>query len=129
VVGDYKGLDGNEFGFWLVNGTYYRINVPGARMTVPQGINDLNQVVGIYYDSSGSHAFVGTPTEGDFAVGFDMPEPSSLVTAGLGTAIWLGCTLCRILREQRSEKQRSIRRSGRSRMPLGAKRQPCVECG
>ena len=47
VGGTAEGIHG-----FLYDGSFTTIEVPGARATYPNGINDAGQIVGFYYDSS-----------------------------------------------------------------------------
>jgi hypothetical protein len=64
------------FGIVSIGGTDYTFSYPGAPQTYLYGINNTNEVVGIYEDATGaSHIF-----EGQLAI----PEPSTACFCGLG---------------------------------------------
>jgi hypothetical protein len=46
-----------DHGFLDDNGTYTKVDVPGATSTIPLGINDFGQIVGAYSNSTGIHGF------------------------------------------------------------------------
>ena len=57
-------LDGsNRFhGFLLRDGSYTTIDVPGSTYTEIAGINDADQIVGVYRDAMGNnHPFLASP--------------------------------------------------------------------
>jgi probable HAF family extracellular repeat protein len=61
IVGSYRDTNGTSHGFLLDNGAFTTIDVPGA--TAPNGtwanrINDAGQIVGYYYNASGTHGFL-----------------------------------------------------------------------
>ena len=60
IVGFFSKADGSVLGgFLLSNGQYTTLDVPGAVLTLPTGINDRGQVVGLYYDASfNGHGFM-----------------------------------------------------------------------
>jgi uncharacterized membrane protein len=59
IVGSYAFVAERGHGFLLADGNITRINFPKATRTVPSGINDHDQVVGFYVDSSGvNHGFM-----------------------------------------------------------------------
>ncbi|MBV9037786.1 MAG: VPLPA-CTERM sorting domain-containing protein, partial [Acidobacteriaceae bacterium] len=66
-------------GFLYANGTFTKIAFPGASSTTPTGINNLDEIVGYYSDTSGQHGF--TYLNGTFNT-FDLP--GSLATMPLG---------------------------------------------
>ena len=55
------------------------IDVPGAGNTYASGINDAGQVTGYYYDATGAHGFVASPTDVT-----SVPEPASAALLALG---------------------------------------------
>ena len=55
IAGSYAG---GTSGFVLKNGTITLIRVPGALTTSPLGINDRQQIVGIYGNANGTHGFL-----------------------------------------------------------------------
>jgi uncharacterized membrane protein len=85
-------------GFLDTNGVFTTISVPGAIYTVPEGINDLGQIVGIYADSAGlPGAFLATPKIGPFTfsaapLADPVPEPSiwAMMLMGLAGLAFVG---------------------------------------
>jgi uncharacterized membrane protein len=49
-------------GFLDAKGIFSTIDVPGATDTIPLGINDSGQIVGRFFDNTGQHGFLATPT-------------------------------------------------------------------
>ena len=69
IVGSYGDIQGTH-GFLLSNGEYTTLDVPGKPSTEAWGINNRNQVVGIYYkppplgfDTAGFKYEAGTYTD------------------------------------------------------------------
>jgi probable HAF family extracellular repeat protein len=58
IVGYYEDSSGQDYSFLYNGGTYTMIDPPGSTSTIADGINDLGQIVGSYYDSSGEHGFI-----------------------------------------------------------------------
>jgi len=81
VVGPCGGSPSCPYvnGFLYANGTFTTIAFPGASSTTPTGINNLDEIVGYYSDTSGQHGF--TYLNGTFNT-FDLP--GSLATMPLG---------------------------------------------
>ncbi len=69
LAGTMSGPSGFQ-GFVDENSVFSTVFVPGSFGTQVTGLNDLGQVVGFYFDSTGgTHAFEATP----------VPEPASLL--------------------------------------------------
>src|SRR4051812_14956429 len=47
-------------GFLDTAGSFTQIDVPGAEGTASNGINDVGQIVGYFYDGAGTHGFLYT---------------------------------------------------------------------
>ena len=78
------------FGIVSIGGTEYTFSYPGATKTYLYGINNVNEVVGIYEDATyASHIF-----EGQLAV----PEPSTACLCGL---VLLGAAVLAVHRTRR----------------------------
>jgi probable HAF family extracellular repeat protein len=59
VVGSFDDADGNTHGFVLSKGTYTQIDVPGASLTIVNGINAKGELVGTYVVGEGlPHTFL-----------------------------------------------------------------------
>jgi parallel beta-helix repeat protein len=72
VVGPYTASDGKTYGFLYSRGTFTTIAIPGATLTHARGMNNSNDIVGLYQDSTGAfHGFVGRAVR---------PAPSRLLT-------------------------------------------------
>ena len=69
-----------------LEGGYTTVDAPGsAGFNDAHGINLAGQIVGIYSDANGRfHGFLATP----------VPEPSTLLLAGIGTFSLVGCLWC-----------------------------------
>ena len=52
VVGDYRDAAGNFHGFVWDGGLFLTFDVPfpEATLTAPTGINNVGQIVGVYFD-------------------------------------------------------------------------------
>lgn len=74
IVGAWSNASGT-FGFELSGGTYTSLQVPGETTTYPQNLNEKNQIVGYYEDSSGIiHGFF---YQGGKYTTIDVPGASS----------------------------------------------------
>jgi parallel beta-helix repeat protein len=59
VVGPYTATDGKTYGFLYSRGTFTTIAVPGANLTNARGMNNSDDIVGFYQDSTNViHGFV-----------------------------------------------------------------------
>jgi hypothetical protein len=63
------------------NFNFTQIDVPGATSTFVSGINDVGQIVGDFFDSTGTHGFLATPTAAP------VPEPSTLTLLSIGIGL------------------------------------------
>jgi hypothetical protein len=71
-------------GFRLTGVTYTTLDVPGAALTVAQGINDSGQIAGLYQDSNGTfHGFVRN--DGTY-VTIDVPGATLTQIKGINNA-------------------------------------------
>ena len=69
VIGSYVDIpltfplpeEPQDRGFLLSEGKFITIEFPGARNTVPRGINDWSEIVGYYDDGTGRHGFLAKP--------------------------------------------------------------------
>jgi len=83
IVGNGGGPNNTSLGMVRIGGTEYTFSFPGATNTYLDGINNANQVVGIYEDATfAAHIF-----EGQLVV----PEPSTACLCG--SALILGAIL------------------------------------
>src|SRR5580704_11829935 len=68
VAGFYTNAAGNTDGFLKTHGQFIDLAVPGAASTMALGVNDRDEVVGVYTVGSGSsaamHGFTWTPRHG-----------------------------------------------------------------
>jgi len=68
VAGFYTNAAGNTDGFLKAHGQFIDLAVPGATSTMALGVNDRDEVVGVYAVGSGSsaamHGFTWTPQHG-----------------------------------------------------------------
>ena len=85
IVGRYA-VGTSLHGFLYDGGGYTTVDAPGsAGFNDAHGINLAGQIVGIYSDANGRfHGFLATP----------VPEPSTLLLAGIGTFSLVGCLWC-----------------------------------
>ena len=67
--------------YLVKGGVPIALNVPGAIYTEAQGLNDRDQVTGLYTDATGIHAFIASPT----------PEPTTWAMMLIGFGM-LGAT-------------------------------------
>jgi probable HAF family extracellular repeat protein len=83
IVGWYTDSAQNVHGFLLRVGGFSSIDYPGAIYTQAFAINDVEQIVGNYYDSSGFHGFLYQA--GSF-VPLDYPGASGTYATGINDA-------------------------------------------
>jgi hypothetical protein len=84
IVGRYDETSGGTVtGFVLKQGRFTPLVVPfpSVNTTIPRGINDNDQIVGLYFDSTGSHGFIFE--RGKFS-SLDVPFWGAHDTAALG---------------------------------------------
>jgi probable HAF family extracellular repeat protein len=74
IVGAFLDNSSIGHGFLYTAGLFTTIEVPGALYTAAFGINDAEQIVGLFGDSAGTHGFVDT---GGSFTEFDVPGSSS----------------------------------------------------
>lgn len=90
--GDIVGQ--SSHGAFLYSGGVFRsIHVPGSSFTGPNGINDGEEIVGSFQNSSGTHGFVATPP-------YPLPPP-----AEPGTLLLLGTGVVGVLARLRGKRQ------------------------
>src|SRR5262249_8648735 len=66
-------------GFLLSQGVYTTLDVPGASLTVAEGINNAGVIVGAYFDAKGNeHGFV--LSQGVYTT-IDVPKSTATATA------------------------------------------------
>lgn len=51
-----------QLGYMYNGSTYTTIEVPSSNNTTPLSINNNGQIAGFFYDASGAHGFIATPT-------------------------------------------------------------------
>ena len=71
MVGVYGDASGTLHAFLLDQGVVTTIDVPGAVATLPSGINNHGQIVGIYFDGVRRHGFL--LSNGEFTTLTDPP--------------------------------------------------------
>jgi probable HAF family extracellular repeat protein len=76
IVGDFNQGNKKKHGFVLNNGVFTTIDVPGAAATSINGVNELGQLAGTYFDGM-FHAFF--ESNGSFTT---LDPPGSIQTAG-----------------------------------------------
>lgn len=80
VTGTYQTtLEYTSHGFVYDNGTYTLLDVPWASATIPRSVNVAGDVVGYYFDATGTHGFLATPVS--------VPEPGSITVLTLALAV------------------------------------------
>jgi probable HAF family extracellular repeat protein len=90
VVGDYLDRDGKFHGFFWDAGLFLTIDVPfpDAITSAPTAINNVNQIVGYYFDNNRTPLFPNGHTHGfiydnGVFVAFDFPDGSETFAADI----------------------------------------------
>ena len=85
VVGSYNDTANHMHGYIYSGGTYTAVNYPGAAATAALGINDNNDIVGLYLlpNASATHGFLRH--NGVFTT-IDFPNSTSTAATGINNA-------------------------------------------
>ena len=86
IVGDYGDAGGKSHGFVLDRGTFTTIDVPGATVTLAQGINEPGQIVGVYIDDPVNFVWHSYLVTGATFTKIDVPGSTGTGAFGINLA-------------------------------------------